>query len=590
MHKKLIILTALVIALQISFLDAMHPTALAQNPSKITSKEDSAQAILKLFRSLHAKNDTKGFTNFLTEKLTPNELAPIWPELMKLSIYHLPRNENIPAHNPQFSQILNKYSKKHESFIHKAARKGALVTLNTFLNKETLNSQNLNGETPLFTAVFAEELVAVKTLLNAGADPLIEVSLGISPLHVSNNVAITQLLCAHGARAHLDRQDAFGQTPLFHSVQHSSPEVTAFLIDQGAQVNIPNMCGETVLHGTSTCDMLKLPQALFLSKKLLEAGANVNAQCNDLATPLHFAAEDKLAPLVHLFLTHGADTTLKDRWGRTGASLIQSAWGITPQEFVTIYDQPNGKEILSLKTRAIAQKSFEYTPPVNKVIKQKNKTGKNKKKNKRNFPTFNQRKTRADAETVAAVSAQSPVTPPLVVTPPSPEPARKQALQFFLAERVTKWQNPEWLKAEKQKVKAQGVYEYWQFKRKKLYHRLPKKTLQTLFAHGKQEPRPNETHKGHMDTQYTLEGEMHFVDLNNPWNPGKQRQPGFYHMTRGIDNQIYHVGFKPIRNRGLQLGDFMQPEIPVLWTDDQTDTYSAVYDPNEGVRHVLLLK
>ncbi len=558
-----------------------------QKPVRQTRHE--GQQALTLLKSAHTKNDTRTFEDLLTKKLQLAELKPIWPALMKMTIYHMPIDESIPSHNPKFSQLLNDYSKQHESPIHKSARSGALAKLNTLLTKDTLNAQNLNGETPLFAAVFAEQFDIAQMLLQAKADPLIEIAIGMAPFSISNSAEMTQLLYAHGASAHLNHQDVFGQTPLFHAIQRGNTAVAALLIDLKAQVNLGNMCGEVVLHGTSSCDALKLSEACTFSKKLLESGANVNAQSNDLRTPLHIAAQDRLVPLIHLFLTHGADTTLKDRWDRTPASLIQEAWGVAPEEFIAICSQPNGKEILSCRARAIAQKSFEYTPATQKMVKPKNKDGKSKKKKKQNFPTFNQRKGNTEAVTAVTVPARAVISP-LVITP-SPVPLFKQVATLILADRVTRWQNPEWLLLAKQNAKRAGVYKYWQFKRKRLYHRLPERTLCTLLEHGTPELRPNQTHDGQMDTQYVLEGEMQFENLTNPWNPGKQRQPGFYHMTRGIDDKIYHVGFKPIQNRGLRLADFMpQEEIPVLWADAKTDSYSAAYDPDEGVRHVLYLK
>ena len=567
----------------------MDVTPFSKKASLQTQEKSKQAALLRSLVSEHAKNNTASFKQLLSANtLQPDELKAIWPAIMRMTIYNMPIDPSTPTTNSEFSQIVNEYNTKHESLVHCAARKGALDALSNLLTQDTLHSQNLNGETPLFVAVLIGNLQIAQMLLANKADPLIGVSLGMTPLHISNSVAMTQLLHDSGARVLLDKQDAFGQPPLFHAIQRNDPEVATLLINLGAQVNLANLCGETLLHGTSNCGMLKLDQAVILSKKLLEAKANVNAQCNDNRTPLHMAAEDRLIPLIHLFLTHGADTTLKDRWGRTAASMIHDTWGVTPEKLITICNTSNGKTILSEKARAIAQKSFEHIPTKTKV-KARNTSGKGTR-NKNNCPTFAQVQAKKQSATKSATTPATKTNTLRQSIGQPTDPVLKQAITLIFADRVTKWQDAEWLKKEEQKAQKLDVYEYWQFLRKRLYHSLPEKILHYLFEYGTPEPRANQTHDGQMDTQYVLEGEMQFGHQDNPWKPGKQRQPGFYHITRGIDGIIYHVGFKPIQNRGFRLSDFMQEEIPFKFVDAETDNYIAVHDPKEGVRHVLYLK
>ncbi|MGB1240896.1 MAG: ankyrin repeat domain-containing protein [Chitinophagales bacterium] len=64
----------------------------------------------------------------------------------------------------------------------------------------------------------------------------------------------------------------------------NSPLILTFLINQNADVNTPNIKGETALHLTNNLTMAKL---------LVKKGANVNALDNQNHTPLYYAKQQK---------------------------------------------------------------------------------------------------------------------------------------------------------------------------------------------------------------------------------------------------------------------------------------------------------
>ncbi len=66
--------------------------------------------------------------------------------------------------------------------------------------------------------------------------------------------------------------------------------------------------GNTPLHGATSS---KEAQAL------IQAGANIDAQNNLRWTPLHYAVNNNRIDLVELLIQVGANTKLKDKWGRT---------------------------------------------------------------------------------------------------------------------------------------------------------------------------------------------------------------------------------------------------------------------------------
>jgi len=65
-------------------------------------------------------------------------------------------------------------------------------------------------------------------------------------------------------------------------------------------------------------------QAPLLAQKLLECGADVNAQNKNHETPLHLASRLRLFEMAEFLLEHGADVNVKNSKGR---SPLQLAFG-----------------------------------------------------------------------------------------------------------------------------------------------------------------------------------------------------------------------------------------------------------------------
>jgi ankyrin repeat protein len=136
-----------------------------------------------------------------------------------------------------------------------------------------------------------------------------------------------------------------GRTALISASARGDLEVSSFLIQRGADVNIQDKQGYTaLLHAIEARyeDVEKIlldhpnldPHARGLNgitalgsyvwrertdavKKLLERGANVNAQDNDGDAPLHGAAQNGNVELIDLLIDKGADPNLKNKLGGT---------------------------------------------------------------------------------------------------------------------------------------------------------------------------------------------------------------------------------------------------------------------------------
>ncbi len=91
------------------------------------------------------------------------------------------------------------------------------------------------------------------------------------------------------------------KTPLHYAVENGHAEVAAFLLDHGAQVNRPNIAGETALHyAVGLAD----PSVINL---LLARGADVNARSDDGMTPLTRATAWGHVAAIKALLGKGAD-------------------------------------------------------------------------------------------------------------------------------------------------------------------------------------------------------------------------------------------------------------------------------------------
>ena len=110
----------------------------------------------------------------------------------------------------------------------------------------------------------------------------------------------------------LNFKNQYGRTPLLEAMFARQKQVVTFLIQQGADVNVPDREGATSL----------LAAALFgeldLFKLLLARGAPANPSGNILAfSPLHLAARGGHREIAELLLTAGAPLEAKDLEGRT---------------------------------------------------------------------------------------------------------------------------------------------------------------------------------------------------------------------------------------------------------------------------------
>lgn len=105
---------------------------------------------------------------------------------------------------------------------------------------------------------------------------------------------------------------------LFEAVVfHDDKELFSALLDAGADINLQNKYGWTLLHITIRRDRREMVQLL------LEKGADINKQDGVGWTPLMESIMDDMPELCELLLKNGADTSIANERGATAAMLVQ---------------------------------------------------------------------------------------------------------------------------------------------------------------------------------------------------------------------------------------------------------------------------
>ena len=209
---------------------------------------------------------------------------------------------------------------------------------------------NRYGVTPLFLACANGNEAMIRLLLDAGADPNAADPTGETPLMEAARVGTlgaVKLLLERGAV--LDARDpAFEQTALMVAVRENHPDVVAFLVERGADVNARTRTGATpawilpnsvpgfghgvgIVRGGLPARGLRnpIPGALFpllyaardgrldIARTLVAAKADVNQVDANGITPLIAAITNNHVDVARFLIDHGADINASDWYGRT---------------------------------------------------------------------------------------------------------------------------------------------------------------------------------------------------------------------------------------------------------------------------------
>jgi len=207
------------------------------------------------------------------------------------------------------------------STIHWAAAAGDLEKVKAFIEEGTdIDAEDKSGETPLFSAVRADNSEVAKFLIAKGANVNAKDSSGNTPLHFAPERAkkdVVELLIVKGAN--INAKSKNGETPLHAAIYYGRREIAELFIAKGADVNAKHthhsISGITPLYIACSRGYKDVAEAL------LAKSADINTKDSNGQTPLYLACVPGHKDIVQLLITKVADINAKDNNGQTALSL-----------------------------------------------------------------------------------------------------------------------------------------------------------------------------------------------------------------------------------------------------------------------------
>ena len=218
-----------------------------------------------------------------------------------------------------------------------------------------LNTVDDAGCTPLHIAAMAGNVEGVKILLRMGADASIENYDGETAMQAASNALVRRALRAPPGRvttSHLsstmrksvqhggdpaDETTGLSLRSALHvAAMASDLDSIEYLLAAGATVNLRDGNGWTALHYCAHYGVESPNKQIVCMERLLENGANIDAQSNKGLSPLHVGAQTQetlspdvlfdpkdyvLSPVIMFLVRQGAEIDLKDDEGNTALHL-----------------------------------------------------------------------------------------------------------------------------------------------------------------------------------------------------------------------------------------------------------------------------
>ncbi|MBX3709916.1 MAG: ankyrin repeat domain-containing protein [Gammaproteobacteria bacterium] len=212
------------------------------------------------------------------------------------------------------TDVINKRLNTHEeSLLSIACQISNLELIKKLLSQDErfTNYVDKNGKTAIMLASNEGHAEVVRMLLDAGADPNINVK-GFSALLMAagkGDNEVIKVLLAKGAK--IDIEDELGETPLIFSAVIGHIQVVRTLLENGADINHVNKRGLSPLHYAVISghnDIVHL---------LLSKGAKVDILDKKEHTPLLKAAYYGQAEAIQILLENGADINRVSKKGMT---------------------------------------------------------------------------------------------------------------------------------------------------------------------------------------------------------------------------------------------------------------------------------
>ncbi|KAF5632082.1 hypothetical protein F52700_6601 [Fusarium sp. NRRL 52700] len=223
------------------------------------------------------------------------------------------------------------------------------------------NTRDLEGNTPLFSAVQNNPVHVLKALCYTLLHQLLEMNYGLLELEPTSKIIDWLLDSGHS----IESRSTSGETPLLIAVSHHGPEIARLLASRGADLNARNHRGQTALfkcidHYGEADQKLEMVRTLIelgaivndplghgdditqaamrysckIFDLLVAEGLNVNIPDKDGAVPLIDAISRNDKTLTSRLLNAGADVTASNSKGKTALHKAASSGSVENAELL----------------------------------------------------------------------------------------------------------------------------------------------------------------------------------------------------------------------------------------------------------------
>ena len=206
--------------------------------------------------------------------------------------------------------------------------------MNLFCNDiNKINEKDECNWTPLYRSIISGNIKATEVLLNNGADPNIQCSMG--------------------------------ETPLYQAVDMEKKNHVKLLLQFGAD---PNICQ---IDGLSSLHLAVLKQNIIIIKYLLKFKANPNKQSSLYKqTPVHLAIKNNVDSNILLILANsGGLLTLKDKFGKKPIDYINSEEMRKTVEMLKLEKNNSNSPIKNIYFTPSKNNKFKISKVFSKTIK-----------------------------------------------------------------------------------------------------------------------------------------------------------------------------------------------------------------------------
>ena len=308
-----------------ALVDVMEPKY-GQTPLMYACRKGHAEVARRLVllgasqQKVSARGRTALFEAILGHHTTSNSRSSQGPSnhsmIIELLVCEVPGDLDVNfAHSQEFNRTA----------LMLAARLGHTEMVEILLKHPSINVnlQDVNGMTALYLAAREDHYEIVQTLLDAGASiDVVDFHAGRSPLRCAaerNYHETVNLLLQYGADPALkDREQG---TAMLRAVNRGAKKALEKMMEYPIDMTCLDEDGQSLLHGAARNGYHEIARLLIEDHLPEDRSPEVVSLTPDIrdrydVTPLHDASQRGHAAVASVLLRKGADSSLKDKFGR----------------------------------------------------------------------------------------------------------------------------------------------------------------------------------------------------------------------------------------------------------------------------------